>query len=55
VAEHPPGRGVETEPPHREHPLQVTTADDGDVAIAQQRTDPVEHRVRARGHLLSVW
>ena len=52
VAEHAAGRGVEAEPARGEHPLQVTVADDRDVAVAQQRPDPVEDRVRARSHLL---
>ena len=44
--------GVEAEPARGEHPLQVTVADDRDVAVAQQRPDPVEDRVCARGDLL---
>jgi RNA polymerase sigma-70 factor, ECF subfamily len=51
VAEHSRGRRVEAEPAHGEHPLQVTVADDRDVAVAQQRPGAVEHRVRARRHL----
>jgi RNA polymerase sigma-70 factor, ECF subfamily len=52
VAEHAPGGGVEAEPARGQHPLQVTVADDRDVPVAQQRPDPVEDRVRPRGHLL---
>jgi len=52
VAEHSRGGRVKIEPARGEHPLQVTVPDDRDVAVAQQRPDPVEHRVRARGHLL---
>jgi RNA polymerase sigma-70 factor, ECF subfamily len=51
VAQHSRRRGVEAEPARGEHALQVTMADDRDVAVAQQRPDPVEHRVRARGGL----
>jgi RNA polymerase sigma-70 factor, ECF subfamily len=51
VAEHSRRRGVEAEPARGEHPLQVTVADDRDVAVPQQRPDPVEHRVGARCHL----
>ena len=51
VAEHSRGHRVEAEPARGEHPLQVTVADDRDVAVAQQRPDPVEDRVRARRHL----
>ncbi len=32
----------------------MTVGDDGDVAVVQQRPDPVQHRVRARGHLLEL-
>ncbi|SCE53674.1 hypothetical protein GA0115240_18033 [Streptomyces sp. DvalAA-14] len=32
----------------------MTVRDDGDIAVAQQWPDPVEYRVRARGHLLEL-
>ena len=51
VAEHSRSRGVEAEPARGEHALQVTVADDRDVAVPQQRPDPVEDRVGAPGRL----
>jgi hypothetical protein len=52
MAEHSGGGRVKTEPARGQHPLQVTVPDDRDVPVAQQRPDPVQDRVGARGHLI---
>lgn len=54
VTEQPAGGRVEAEPAGSEYALEVTVCDKGDVAVVQQRPDPVEHRVRARSHLLKL-
>lgn len=51
MAEQPGGGRVETEPAYGEHARQMAVGDDRHIAVAEQGPDPVQHRVRARGHL----
>lgn len=52
VAEQSAGGGVEAESAHGEQARQMAVGDDGDIALVEQRPDPAQHRVRARGYLL---
>lgn len=54
MAEQPAGGRIEAEPAHGEHARQMAVRDDGDIAVCQQRPNPVQHHVRTRGHLLEL-